>query len=505
MSNDTRFKKGKSGNPAGRPKVPAEIKAARAMSALEFGRLLNYCTFEITVKEATTLSKAKDVSPALAGAAKLAEKMSKGDLWTWNMVLDRLVGRAREASPPEEPPARLVGPAPKKTYSEFCAAAGYPNPFPKQLEMLDFFLSLTEPRLMLGSRGYGKTDYITILGVAYDLYMNEDHTWMILTKERKRSAAIIQEIAKALVANDVELDKENSSFIRLKDLGGKDHSVDARSIRSGLRGPHPFGIVMDDPVTEEDVSEATRKLVERKYNEAFKLTKNILIIGQPAHAHDLYAKLRPLLKKLEVPYGSIPELDHDLEAQRAAGVDEKSIQASYFLKIISDGTAPFENIKYIDKFPVGDSAVAFLDPSHKGNDLSALSIVKGHFEGVAVVGFAAKRAWNHWLDFVIPKLQQYKVTRLCIETNGLGDMPVIMLRQLLAGTGIGVVGMDSTDPKHAVIMAAGAYAHLIHLSKESDRAYTDAVVQYEYGAEPDDPPDSLARCLQWIGLIKGKR
>lgn len=396
--------------------------------------------------------------------------------------------------------------AKKRTFTEFAIAAGYPPPYAKQIEMVDFLITIIDPRLLLGSRGYGKTDYITILGVAYDIYMNEDHTWMILTKEKKRSSAIIVEVASALKANDVKLEKENSSCIRVLGHGGKDHSVDARSIRSGLRGPHPYGIVMDDPVTEEDVSEATRAMVERKYNEAFKLTSNILIIGQPAHQHDLYAKLRPLLKnKMEVPHGTIPELDHDLEAQRLAGVDEKSIQASYHLKIISDGSAPFEKINYIDSYPVGDS-VAFLDPSHKGVDFTALTIGRMHFQGFAAVGFVWKKAWNHCLDDLVLKLKAYGVKKLCVETNGLGTQPVDMIHQLSAAhrLGIGVVGKDSTIQKHAKIMAAGSYAHLIHLSKQSDRAYTDQVVQYEYKAKNDDAPDSLASLLEWIGLIRGK-
>ena len=513
MSKKTRFKKGQSGNPAGRPQLPAEIKAARAMNQLELERLINHMVFGIDVREAIKLSKSKDVAPAIAGAAKLAEKMSKGDLWTWNLVLDRLIGRARDAAPLELPPAagRDVTPSVKKTFSEFIAAAKYPVPFPKQIEMMDFGFSNIQPRLLLGSRNYGKTDYVTILGAAYKIYMDPEYTILVLTKEEKRVKSLVSEISKALQANGVTLEKDTVLELKVDGLHGKDASIEGLSIRSGLRGRHPDMIVMDDPVTDEDVSEATRKLVQRKYNESHKLCSNILIIGQPAHAHDLYAKLRNLVLKMEVPYGSIPELDVDLEAQRLAGVDEKSIQASYFLKIVSDGNAPFEKINYMDKFPGGD-AVAWLDPSHKGKDTSALSIFKQHFQGIAVVGFAAHRAWNHWLDDetngsivrpgVVSRLKKYGVKKLAVECNGLGDQPVLMLRQLLAGAGIGVVGVDSTTNKHAKIMAAGAYAHLIHLSKESDQAYTDQVVQYEYGAEPDDAPDSLASGLKWIGLIR---
>lgn len=516
MSKKTQFQKGNRANPNGRPRLPDDIKAARELNKLELDRILNRLSF-LTLPEIKKLSAKGNrstpiVEMAIAKVLHLA--FERGDQWRLEFVLNRLIGRVREEQPRDVTPPALTGQVaqPKKTFSEFCTAAGYPLPYVKQVEMMDFGFTFTDVRLLLGARNYGKTDYVTIMGAAYRVYLDNQYTILILTKENKRVKSIISEISEALKKNGVKLEIDNSSEIRVEGLLGKDLSVEGLSIRSGLRGRHPDLIIMDDPVTEEDVSDATRKLVQRKYNEANKLCGNILIIGQPAHAHDLYAKLRGLVRKMEVIHGMIPELDHDLEAQRLAGVDEKSIQASYFLKIVSDGNAPFERINYIDRFPADGSAVAFLDPSHKGKDSSALTIFKQHFQGMAVVGFAAHRAWNHWLDDedngsvkregIIAKLKKFGVKRLAIECNGLGDQPVILLRQLLAGHGIGVVGVDSTTNKHARIMAAGTYAHLIHLSKESDQAYTDQVVQYEYGSEPDDAPDSLATGLKWIGLIR---
>lgn len=511
----TSYKKGQTGNVAGRPPLLPELKAARELNQLELTRILNRLVF-LSHAEVTAIASKRNQTAGIfekAVAKLLLKAWEGGDQWRLEFVLQRLIGRTREMPPQLEPPpdanAREVSEPPDKTFTEFCVAAGYPAPFPKQIEMMDFGLggAITDPRLLLGARNYGKTDYITIMGIAYKIYLRRrtaDYSSMVVTKTKERAGSIMVEIANALIANGVELEKANASCVRVKGRIGKDHSCAARSIKSSMRGPHPDEVVLDDPVTEEDVSEATRNLVQRKYNEILKLTKNVLIIGQPAHALDIYAKLRKLVKKMEVKWGTIPELDHDLEAQRAAGVDEKSIQASYFLEIISDGSMPFEKINYIDRFPAADS-VAWLDPSHKGTDTTALSIMHQHFQGMAVVGFAAHRAWNHWLDFIVPKLVQFRVKRLAVECNGLGDQPVIMLRQLLKGHGIGVVGIDSTDNKHAAIMAAGVYAHLIHLSKESDSAYTNQVVQYEYGAEPDDGPDSLARCLQWLGLIRGKQ
>jgi hypothetical protein len=392
----------------------------------------------------------------------------------------------------------------KKSFEDFCKAADYPLPYPKQIEMMQFGMNEQEPRLLLGARGYGKTDYVVILGLAYDLYLNpHSSTNLIITKSKERNASMLREIQQACEKNGITFDKANASCLRVSGLLGKDHSVSAVTIKTvTLRGRHPKRVILDDPVTEDDTSDATRSLVEKKYNEVLKLCSNVLVIGQPAHKFDLYAKLRGLLKKLEVPHGTIPELDHDLDAMRLAGVDERSIEASYHLKILPEGSTPFDNIRYVDKFPIGESAVAFIDPSHEGGDYTAISVVRAYMQGVAVEGYIFKKAWNHALDDIAKVIKKLKVKKLGFETNALGDMPIDILRQTFPD--VGVAGRRSTNNKHARIMAAGAYSHLIHLSKESPKGYIDQVVQYEYKAKFDDAPDSLALCLEWSGLIRGK-
>lgn len=398
--------------------------------------------------------------------------------------------------------AALTG---KKSFAEFCEAAGYPKPFDKQIEMSRFALEEEVPRLLLGSRGYGKTDYITIQSVGYDIYLRgSDSTNLIITKSSKRNTSIIAEIASGLKANGVDLERENATQIRIKGHVGKDESVECLTIKTSMRGRHPNRVVMDDPTTDEDVSEAMRLLVKRRYNEVMKLTSNVIVIGQPAHKDDLYAELRGIVKTLEMPFGTIPELDHDLEAQRLAGVDEASIAASYYLKIVSEGQSPFDRVKFMDKFPSDGSAVAFIDPSFEGGDWSAVSIIKQHMQGIAVVGFCWKRPWNLVLDQMIPHFIKYGVKRVAFETNSLGDLPVEMLRKITPAS-VGVVGLKSNTNKHSRIMAAGAFAHMIHISKESDREYVKQVQGYEFGCKHDDCPDSLASGMSWIGLIKGKQ
>ena len=390
----------------------------------------------------------------------------------------------------------------KVDFTEFCTNADYPKPFEKQIEMQEFAFGGKDPRLLLGARGYGKTDYVTILGVAYNLYLDNDLSVLIITKSRERNTAILHEIHHACVKNGLKFEVVNAGNLRLQGYRGKDNNVSAVTVgTSSLRGRHPKIVICDDPITIEDTSPAIRARVKRVYDEITKLTHNVVVIGQPAHFDDLYQNLRPVLAKKEYPYGVIPELDVDLEAQRLAGVDEASIQASYFLKILSENEAPFGKIKMIDKYPIGDS-VAFIDPSFEGGDYTAISIVRAHFDGIAIVGFCYKRSWDNCIDEMIAKIKKYKVKRLAFETNSLGETPIKLLRENLSG--VGVVGYKNITNKHQRIMNAGSYAHLMHLTKESEKNYIDQIVKYEYNVKNDDAPDSLASCLHWLGLIRGK-
>lgn len=399
-------------------------------------------------------------------------------------------------------------------FEEFIKRAKYPEAFEAQLEMAEFaFGPLAKPRMILGSRGYGKTDYVTILRTAYQVYLDtftveKSDSTLIVTKSDKRNAAIIREIFKACSLNGVEFEQANASTLVIRGHTGKDASVEALPLgATSFRGRHPKRVIMDDPVTEDDTGAAARKRAKDVYDEIYKLVANIILIGQPVHIADLYQELRGMIEKREYPWGTIPDLDVDLGAAKLAGVSEKSIEASYHLRILSDGEMPFEKVKRLDAWPAGDS-VAFLDPSFTGGDYSALTIMRGHFDGVAVMGKAWKRAWNHIIDGdngLVAALVKYGVKRLAVECNSLGDMPLVLLRTALSKHDIGVVGVYSNANKHSRIMAAGVYADKIHLAAQSDVDYSKQVIGYEYGAKYDDAPDSLASCLEHVGLIRGKQ
>ncbi len=476
------------------------------LTNLGFSDIRNYMNFNnerIVIKDSDTLTKEQ-----AAAIVEVKERTTKnGTTVTFKLaqkersleLIARHLGMLTEDVYPDPLPNQKI-----MTFEEFCENAGYPPPYPMQMEMIKFGLYGEGSRLLLGSRGYGKTDYVVILGSAYEAYLNPlKPKKLIITKSTERNAAILAEIQAACEKAGVRFEIANSKALRCVGVLGKDHTFATATVKSvSLRGRHPDQVIMDDPVTPEDTSEATRNQVKKVYSEVCKLTSNVLLIGQPVHKYDLYEELRPKLSKMEVPHGTIPELDADLEAQRLAGVDEASIQASYFLKIISEGATPFDQIRFIKQFPKSDAAVAFIDPAFEGRDYTALTILSGYMQGVAAVGFVWKKAWNHCLDDIAPRLTEFKVKKLAFESNALGTQPLDILRQAFGN--IGIVGRISNTNKHSRIMAAGMFAHMIHLSEQSHPEYIKQVVKYEYKSQFDDAPDSLASCLQWVGLIRGK-
>src|SRR5690606_30248816 len=90
----------------------------------------------------------------------LAKAFNQGDVKRLEFVLDRLIGRVTQPLADTNPSANYANG--QKTFKQFCVDSSYPEPFEKQEEMRKFGFGETEPRLLLGSRNYGKTDYLTI-------------------------------------------------------------------------------------------------------------------------------------------------------------------------------------------------------------------------------------------------------------------------------------------------------------------------------------------------------
>lgn len=390
-------------------------------------------------------------------------------------------------------------------FTDFCLAVDYPKPFPKQIEMKNFMFTGDFPRMVLGARGYGKTDYGTILGTAEALEHNHTYEVIIVTKEQERGKEIVEEIRNILVKRGCKLKGRAKTKIRFSEKEGKEPNLICLTIRSrGFRGRHPDLIIMEDPITPDDDSPAERKRVKKVYEELYKLTKNIVIIGQPVHKADLYQELRDKIPTFLMIWGDIPELDCDLEAQRGAGVSEESIQASYFLNIIGADSLPFYKIQTVDFY--AKENVAFIDPAREGKDFTAISVAGRSFDNLIVSGWAFRKPWYDCLEEFSEIFTTLNVNKVCIETNGIGELAVMQMRKL----GIPTVGRNTTSNKHARIMNIASYVRDLRLYEQTtgsgaliqgNQIFIDQVKNYEYNAEHDDAPDSMAGVAIFMGLV----
>lgn len=400
-------------------------------------------------------------------------------------------------------------------FMEFCINAGYPPPFPLQIKWVDdLIIKADYTRLFLGARAYGKTDYITICGSAWKIFNNPKTTIMIFCKTQGRGNGILKAIIECLEKNGVKLKKKSASEIRTIENFGKQPTISILSMgSSSIRGNHPELIIMDDPITPEDTSEATRKRVKKVYSECISLTPNILIIGQPVHKMDLYMELCDCIPTTRAKWGTIKELDKDLNELRMKGIDDATIQANYFLTITDSGRLPFTNCEVVDYFPMKNVAQAFIDPAKEGEDYTALTIATQHFENLIVLGFAFNKSWDSALPEIISLFKSFNVYKLGFETNGVGEFPLKYIRGQLKqnNLNIKVVGMNNTENKHKRIMTAGNsnFTPYIKFSKvkpsnrlfTANKLYIEYCKNYEYNVKVDDAPDSLASCMQQMHLI----
>lgn len=93
---EKRFKPGQSGNPSGRPKVPADILEARKMNQAELERIINKYLYmdKDAVREAIQAPGTPMME--LMVASIVAQAAQKGDHQRLDFVLNRFVGKVKD-------------------------------------------------------------------------------------------------------------------------------------------------------------------------------------------------------------------------------------------------------------------------------------------------------------------------------------------------------------------------------------------------------------------------
>lgn len=168
------------------------------------------------------------------------------------------------------------------------------------------------------------------------------------------------------------------------------------------------------------------------------------------------------------------------------------------------GGLPFNQVKEIT-MQGGNVQIlgAFLDPSFKGGDYTALSFVGICSQrGLIVWGKVWRMAWYSVIDEIAKEIKYHKPDRFWYEENALFAVPA----EKFAEKGIAAIGYLTLGNKENRIYKVAAFtaSRMAIVANLCNAEYIRQVKKYSEEAANDDAPDSLASCLIKCGIIPEK-
>lgn len=167
---------------------------------------------------------------------------------------------------------------------------------------------------------------------------------------------------------------------------------------------------------------------------------------------------------------------------------------------------PFADVEYveaatsdIDKLP----CIAFLDPSFKGGDYTALTFITQIDGAVYAWGYCYHQAWNNVKEEIAKKIHEFNCYEFYYESNGVGSVPI----ELFEPYGLMPIGRNTSGNKEDRIFRVGAYLSMLNLrfiSNWSNAAWLEHCSKYNIDAKYDDAPDSLTNAAIRAGIVSDK-
>lgn len=152
---------------------------------------------------------------------------------------------------------------------------------------------------------------------------------------------------------------------------------------------------------------------------------------------------------------------------------------------------------------VPPACVAFLDPSFKGGDFTALTFIAQVRGYVFAWGFCFHHSWNAAIDQIAEKINSFPVTEFYYEDNGVGTAP----QDYFAVRGIDATPRTTLGNKHDRIFRVGAFLSLMRLrfvGNWSNQEWLTQTKKFNKDAEYDDAPDSLTNAAVRGGIVSDK-
>lgn len=280
-------------------------------------------------------------------------------------------------------------------------------------------------------------------------------------------------------------------------------------INGSITGKHFNDVTTDDIVDQTDRYSEAERIKTHRFLDELENTQNRggvrTNLCTPWHRNDATARFGNVQKYSVADTGLFTELQLQ-EKQRKIAPELYAI--NYLLDLSVANESLFARATRKDAWQPTGRVFAYLDPSHKGNDYSALAIGAMCFSRLQTAGFVWKRPYYDIIDKIVDICTKLGVADITVETNGVGDMPVRLIRetnQSRMGGQMAVHGVNNTMPKIARIQTIAAFSDSIDIISFDDapesREFASQVIDFDASASHDDAPDAVAGVAAAMKLI----
>lgn len=166
---------------------------------------------------------------------------------------------------------------------------------------------------------------------------------------------------------------------------------------------------------------------------------------------------------------------------------------------------PFSEHEVIQGGDIEQVHIAFLDPSFKGRDFTALCFLATLQDGSAVAfGTMWKKAWNMEPCFseIVELIKRYQPTSFYYEENSLGTVP----EDKFGESGVNAIGhLSMTNKENRIYKAAAFTKNTIKLDESKCSSnWLEQIIDYSNDSKNDDAADSYASAIIKSGIIRDR-
>ncbi|MGL4830838.1 MAG: phage terminase large subunit [Vibrio sp.] len=305
------------------------------------------------------------------------------------------------------------------------------------------------------------------------------------------------------------------SFSGIRSTGGKTQFSQVNKLKGKHKVKYIFGDEAQD-FTEESLNVlfptvnrgGKIKLYKPRLREELDTveTRFIFAMNPNFDTDPVIAKIQNM-QNAHILHVNIFDLPEEFQDQQLLDQAEQERDEIYFghvwlgephHKIAGYPFAQVESVRTNEKM----RCLAFLDPSFKGGDYTALSFIGVKGKELYFWGKVWREAWYTVIDDVIAELKEYEPSEFHYEENGQGAVP----EDLFAERGVRAFPYLTLGNKHNKIYKVAAYtAHRMKMVvNRCNTQYVTNILKYNADAENDDAPDSLASACLAAGIVSNK-